>query len=337
MATKLIIITDAWDPQVNGVVTTYKNLIQHFPSHIHVEIVHPGLFKNFAFPFYKGIQIALCSKKMMREILIDKRQSETQVRYHIATEGILGLLARNVLRSAKISYTSAYHTKFPEFFKAMYGIPVWMSKWYFDWFHKKSKYVMCSSKSSAKENPQWNSVVLGKGYDEHFKFNDKYDDRNKILLYVGRVSKEKNIEDFCKLPDKDNLYNYTKVVVGDGPDRKRLQKLYPNIKFVGYKFGQELASFYRNSDVFVFPSKVDTFGIVILEAMACGTPVAAYPVTGPIDQIIEGVNGSMCDYLYDAVKKCCGIDRGGVYFSVKNISWANSAHQFIDYIEVDYE
>ena len=334
MATKLIIITDAWDPQVNGVVTTYKNLIQHIPPHIHVEIVHPGLFKNFAFPFYKGIQIALCNKKKMREILIDKHPSEIQVRYHIATEGVLGLLARNVLRSAKTPYTSAYHTKFPEFFKAMFGVPVWLTKWYFDWFHKKSKYVMCSSKSSAEENPQWNSVVLGKGYDyEHFIFNDRYDNRNKVLLYVGRVSKEKNIEAFCRLPDSNDFYNYTKVVVGDGPDRKRLQKLYPKIHFVGYKFGRELAAFYQNADVFVFPSKADTFGIVILEAMACGTPVAAYPVTGPIDQIIEGTNGSMCEDLYIAVDICCRIDRGNVYFSVKHINWANSAQQFINYIE----
>ena len=330
MATKIVIVTDAWEPQVNGVVTTYKNIIKNIDSNYEVEIIHPGLFKNLALPFYKGIQVAFCSKKKMREMFL---RHSGEVKYHIATEGPLGLTARNVLVEAGIQYTSAYHTKFPEFIKAMYGIPVSFTKWYFDWFHKKSRYVMCSSASSAKENPSWNTVVLGKGYDSHFKFNEKVKNDTKTLLYVGRVSKEKNIEDFCKLPDQNYRYNYKKIVVGDGPDRKRLQKKYPHVSFVGYKFGEELAWYYKHSDVFVFPSKADTYGIVILEAMACGTPVAAYPVTGPIDQIIQGKNGSMSHHLHIAVQQCCLIDRKEVYQSVQNISWKNSATDFINFME----
>jgi glycosyltransferase involved in cell wall biosynthesis len=122
-------------------------------------------------------------------------------------------------------------------------------------------------------------------------------------------------------------------VVGDGPEKEKMQKKYPNIKFVGYKFGEELASYYQNADVFVFPSKSDTYGIVILESMACGTPVAAYPVTGPIDQIIDGKNGYVDHDLLTAVLNCLTIKRTDTYSTVKNISWKNSAKQFVKYAE----
>lgn len=333
MATKIIIITDAWEPQVNGVVTTYKNIIKNIDPQYQIEIIHPGLFSNFTLPFYKDIQIGFCSRTKMTKILLDKSLDNVNVKYHIATEGPLGLTARNVLNKAGIQYTSAYHTKFPEFIKAMYGIPVCFTKWYFDWFHKNSKYVMCSSISNAKENSFWSTVVLGKGYDTHFNFNERLNTKTKTLLYVGRVSKEKNIEDFCKLPDQNYRYTYRKIVVGDGPDKKRLEKKYPHVCFVGYKFGEELAWYYKHADVFVFPSKADTYGIVILESMACGTPVAAYPVTGPMDQIIEGVNGSMSHHLHIAVQQCCLLDRKVVHKSVQNISWKKSAADFINFVE----
>jgi glycosyltransferase involved in cell wall biosynthesis len=332
MATKIVIITDAWDPQVNGVVTTYKNIIKNTSTVI--EVIHPGLFKNFAFPFYKGIDIAKCSYNNMEDRLTTNMNLFFySTKFHIATEGPLGLQARRVLEKWKIPYTSAYHTKFPEFINKMYGIPVWMTKWYFNWFHKNSKLVMCSSKSNAKENSGWNSVVLGKGYDEHFKFADRKDSLRKTLLFVSRVSKEKNIEDFCKLPNSYGRYEFDKIVVGDGPEKEKMQKKYPNIKFVGYKFGEELASYYQNADVFVFPSKSDTYGIVILESMACGTPVAAYPVTGPIDQIIDGKNGYVDHDLLTAVLNCLTIKRADTHSTVKNISWKNSAKQFVKYAE----
>jgi glycosyltransferase involved in cell wall biosynthesis len=205
---------------------------------------------------------------------------------------------------------------------------VWATKWYFDWFHKNSKLVMCSSKSNAKENNQWNAVVLGKGYSNVFTYKDKKSSEI-ILLYVGRVSKEKNIDDFCKL----DVGQSTKIVVGDGPYMKKLQQKYPLVSFVGYKFGKELAYFYQMADVCVFPSKVDTFGITILESMACGTPVAGYPVTGPVDQITNGVNGWVDHDLEHAVINCLMIDRKLVAQSVQNISWQSSAKEFVDYID----
>ena len=337
--TKVILITDAWEPQVSGVVTTYKNIIANLPDWMTVDVIHPGLFGSFKVPFYKEIPFSLCSYakmfKMIEERDVHWHKLGYDTKYHIATEGILGLQAKRVLEKLGIKYTTAYHTKFPEFFKEMFGIPVMFTRWYFNWFHKNAKYVMCSSASNAKENSKWNSVVLGKGFDSHFRFNDKYRDNKVVLLYAGRVSKEKNLDAFCELDVSACVAptaEVIKVIVGDGPYKKKLQKKYPNIKFVGYKFGPELAQWYQSADVFVFPSKVDTFGIVILESMACGTPVAAYPVTGPIDQIQNGVNGFVDEDLSIAVCFALDIDRGTVHLSVRHTNWGKSAEEFSRYV-----
>ena len=337
--TKVILITDAWEPQVSGVVTTYKNIIANLPDWITVDVIHPGLFDSCKVPFYKEIPFSLCSYakmfKMIEERDVHWHKLGYDTKYHIATEGILGLQAKRVLEKLGIKYTTAYHTKFPEFLKEMFGIPVMFTRWYFNWFHKNAKYVMCSSASNAKENSKWNSVVLGKGYDSYFRFSEKYRDNKVVLLYAGRVSKEKNLDAFCELDVSGCVaptVEVIKVVVGDGPYKKKLQKKYPNIKFVGYKFGAELAQWYQSADVFVFPSKVDTFGIVILESMACGTPVAAYPVTGPIDQIQNGVNGFVDEDLSTAVCFALNIDRGTVHLSVRHTNWKKSADEFLKYV-----
>lgn len=330
--TKIILITDAWAPQVNGVVTTYTNIIRNLPDHVGVDVIEPSHFFGFNFPFYKGIKLCLCTYNTMYDVLEEKttlyNSQGYSVYYHIATEGPLGLKAKRVLDDCNIEYTTAYHTKFPEFFKAMYGIPEKFTRWYFNWFHSRSKYVLCSSKSNAEENKNWNSIVLDKGIDDIFVTKKKKYSTHKILLYVGRVSKEKNIEDFCEL----DILNSTKVVVGNGPHLQTLKKQYPDVEFVGYKFGTELAEFYRNSDVLVFPSKVDTYGIVILEAMACGTPCAGYNVTGPKDQIKNGINGFVDEDLELAVEMCLELDRENVYRSVKDKNWKTSAQQFVDYV-----
>lgn len=330
--TKIILITDAWVPQVSGVVTTYQNLIDNLPDGYSVDVIHPGMFEWIAIPFYKSIPWAKCSYEKMRNILYNRRLDWNMqgyyVRFHIATEGPLGFRARRALSNMHYEYTTAYHTKFPEFIKEIVGIPTVFTKWYFNWFHKNSKVVMCSSKSNAEENRQWNTVVLGKGYDNHFKYKDR-NSSETVLLYVGRVSKEKNIDDFCRMEVGGSI----KIVVGDGPYRKKLEEMYPSVRFVGYKFGKELAKFYQSADVCVFPSKVDTFGITILESMACGTPVAAYPVTGPIDQIVNGVNGYVSEDLERAVMKCLTIDRERTAESVQHITWKASAKQFVEYVD----
>jgi glycosyltransferase involved in cell wall biosynthesis len=329
---KIIIITDAWEPQVNGVVVTYKNIIKNLPKNVSVCVIHPLLFSYFSFPFYKEVKIALCTYGMMYHLLKEEtlyyKKLGYTVYYHIATEGVLGFNAKRVLDKEKYQYTTAYHTKFPEFFNVMYKIPIKYTRWYFDWFHSKSKYVLCSSESNATENSKWNSVVLDKGYMEESNYHNKMPNYIKTLLYVGRVSKEKNIDDFCKL----QIPNTKKIVVGDGPYLQKLKQTYTDVEFVGYKFGKDLVSYYQNSDVFVFPSKTDTYGIVILEAMACGTPVAAYPVTGPIDQINNGVNGFTDIDLELAVTLCLDIPRSSVYKSVKDKTWHNSAKKFVNFV-----
>ena len=330
--TKIILITDAWEPQVSGVVTTYKNIIGNLPEGYTVDVIDPGLFSCVSVPFYKSIPWAICSYSKMKSMLSVRKHSWDMegydVVFHIATEGPLGFRARRALTALNYQYTSAYHTKFPEFIHEIVGLPVWTTKWYFDWFHKNSKLVMCSSRSNAKENTQWNAVVLGKGYSNVFTYKDKKSSEI-ILLYVGRVSKEKNIDDFCKLDISQSI----KIVVGDGPYMKKLQQKYPLVRFVGYKFGKDLANFYQMADVCVFPSQVDTFGITILESMACGTPVAGYPVTGPVDQIANGINGWVDHDLEHAVINCLRIDRELVAQSVQNISWQSSAKEFVDYID----
>jgi glycosyltransferase involved in cell wall biosynthesis len=329
MAKTIVLITDAWQPQVNGVVTTYENIINELSPEYQVKIVSPEQFKNFKTPFYKEIKMSICSKKRMRDILSQIVKENNVCYFHIATEGVLGFQAKRVLEEAGISYTTAYHTKFPEFIKSILGIPIWFTKWYFDWFHKNAKCVMMSSQSVAKQYPDWRCNVLEKGYDSHFTFAEP---KNTIpvLLYVGRVSKEKNIEEFCKILP---LIEVRKIVVGDGPIKKKLEKKYPDVQFVGYKFGKELAEYYQNADVLVFPSRTDTYGIVILEAMACGTPVAAYPVDGAKDQIQYSVNGYMNNNLTAAALKCLTISRLTTRASVRYINWKRSAEQFIKYIE----
>jgi glycosyltransferase involved in cell wall biosynthesis len=336
--TKIVLITDAWEPQVNGVVTTYKNIIANLPEWVTVDVIHPGLFGNIKFPFYKEIALPFCSYSKMMELIEEIetfRSMNNNIKYHIATEGVLGLQAKRVFDKLGIEYTTAYHTKFPEFFNEIYNVPISWTKWYFDWFHKNAKYVMCSSESSAKENSKWNSVVLGKGYDSHFKFKKKYEDNKVVLLYVGRVSKEKNLNAFCELDISGCVAPYVevqKIVVGDGPHKNKLRKKYPNVFFVGYKFGEQLAEFYQSADVLVFPSKVDTYGIVMLEAMACGTPVAAYPVTGAVDQVKNNINGYLDKELSIAVCVALNVERDSVRESVEHISWKTSAKQFVEHL-----
>ncbi len=326
---KIILITDAWHPQVNGVVTTYANLLSHLPENYSVTVIHPGMFRTLSAPFYPEISLSLCSKKKMKRILQDEGMNDSMI-VHIATEGPLGLQAKRVLDRLGKAYTTAYHTKFPEFIEKITGIPLKYTKWYFDWFHKRSKFVMVSSESNRKELGYSHARVLGKGCDRHFAFQDRTRRDVITLLFVGRVSKEKNIEAFCQLELAG--HQTRKIVVGDGPEKARLAAKYPKIDFVGYKFGAELASYYQNADVMIFPSKTDTFGLVVLEAMACGTPVAAYPVTGPIDQIIEGINGSTNSDLEIATLQCLSLDRKQVAQTVQDVTWANSARQFVTHL-----
>jgi glycosyltransferase involved in cell wall biosynthesis len=323
----IIIVTDAWEPQTNGVVTTYKNTIAAMPPEQKVVVVHPGMFKCWKNPFYKDILIPRCSKKDMENLLAKIMKEERNVAFHIATEGVLGFHARRILAGYGIRYTTAYHTKFPEFLRSMFGIPTIFTRWYFHWFHKNSRTVLMSSNSVAKRFKDiWNTTVISKGFADHFTFKDHARNELPILLYVGRVSKEKNIEAFLKVK---LMFAHRKVVVGGGPILESLKKKYPDAEFVGPKYGAELATYYQDADVFVFPSKTDTFGLVVLEAMACGTPVAAYPVDGAVDQISNGYNGFVSENLNVAINRALECRRTAAAGSVDGYSWSKAAKQFI--------
>lgn len=248
---------------------------------------------------------------------------------HIPTEGTLGIAARLSSMRRGLKFSTAIHTKFPEYAKILIGAPVSLGYRYLRWFHKPAISTIVQSPSQREELLRRgfdHLDVVGGGVDvTKFRPLQRIQRETPRLLFVGRVSKEKNIEAFLNLEMKAS-----KVVVGDGPDRERLQRGYPEIEFKGYCFGLELVNEYAQADCLVFSSKTDTFGLTSVEAMACGTPVAAYPVTGPKDVIQEGVSGCLNDDLLVAVRQCLRLDRDRVRHEALRFSWDAVADRFID-------
>lgn len=296
---KILLATDAWRPQVNGVVRTWETSIEHLRRRGHeVRVIEPSQFTNFAIPFYREIRLAVSSR---RSLTANIRDFQPDI-VHIATEGPIGLAVRAFCVRNRWRFSTSYHTQFPEYVEAMLRIP---SRWtyrFMRWFHSGSSAVMVSTPTMEKvladrgfrNLRRWSRGVDLSLFYPRPKTWSKY--RRPILLYAGRVSKEKNIEAFLALK-RDG----TKVIAGDGPIRERLQREHPEAIFLGYRKGEALAEAYANADVFVFPSKTDTFGLVMIEAMACGVPVAGYPVVGPIDVVTEPGTGALNDDLQRAV------------------------------------
>jgi glycosyltransferase involved in cell wall biosynthesis len=249
---------------------------------------------------------------------------------HIATEGPLGLWARAYLSLAGIPHNTAYHTKFPEGLKKLFGIPEWITWRFVRWFHKHSGKVLTTTDSMVAELKahgfDGEVIPWTRGVDRDIFYPaDITVEKQPLLVCVSRVSKEKNLEDFFKLD-----YPGHKIMVGDGPMLEEYKAEYPSVEFVGAKRGQELGDYYRMADVFVFPSCWETFGIVMIEAMACGTPVAAYPVQGPLDVIDEGVTGCMNDDLKQAVKDALMLDRMKVWQGSGRWTWDKAWQIFRD-------
>jgi glycosyltransferase involved in cell wall biosynthesis len=295
---RILLATDAWRPQVNGVVRTWETSLAELRQRGHETLViHPGLFRNFALPFYPEIRLALPGRQRVTRLV---RSFGPNV-VHVATEGPIGLAVRALCVRNRWPFTTSYHSKFPEYLQELLRIPAGWSYRYMRWFHAASAGVLVSTPTLERD-------LAGRGFRNLKRWSrgvdlslfapraKTWDDPRPIRLYAGRVSKEKNIEAFLNL-DRPG----TKVVVGDGPIRERLQREYPKSKFLGYRTGSALAECYANADVFVFPSKTDTFGLVMIEAMACGVPVAAYPVVGPIDVVTEPGVGCLDDDLGRAV------------------------------------
>lgn len=324
---KIAIITDAWHPQVNGVVRTHTHLIAELRSLGHeVLLLSPDLFRNFPCPTYPEIRLAYGVKKRLTELLTDFDAEAV----HISTEGPLGIAARKYCLRQNIPFTTAYHTRFPEYLKAKARIPVWITYALLRHFHKPSKAIMVPTASMQAELfrngfkcvREWT-----RGVDtELFHPRDKsfLNLPRPIFIYVGRVSVEKNIGAFLdlKLPG-------SKLVVGDGPQLMEMRKRYADAHFVGNKAGEELAKHFAAADVFVFPSRTDTFGLVVLEALASGLPVAAYPVTGPKDIIGTTSVGCLNDDLQLAALNALELSPNDCREFALTKSWRACAEQFL--------
>ncbi len=322
----ILIVTDAWHPQTNGVVTTLEQVIAGARDVGHrVEVLEPSSFRTMGLPGYREIRLAINPFSVGRRI---RELAPSAV--HIATEGTLGLAARRFLVKSCLPFTTSLHTKFPEYMRARIGLPLRWGYRFLRWFHRPAGSTLVTTARQQEELEAWglgHLQVWGRGVDtRRFRPRPRLRDFDgPLLLYVGRLAVEKNLQAFFELDCPGR-----KVVVGDGPQRAALQRRYPDVTFTGYCYGDELAEWYARADVFVFPSRTDTFGLVMLEAMACGTPVAAYPVTGPVDLVIEGVNGALDEDLGSAVERALNCDRVACRRFAEQQSWDSVVQRFLD-------
>jgi glycosyltransferase involved in cell wall biosynthesis len=328
---RLALVSDAWRPQINGVVTTLSKTCQVLRELGHtVETITPDRFRNWPCPTYPEIRLALgCGKRLAS--LLDEFRPEA---IHIATEGPLGLAARSYCRRRGLAYTTSFHTRFAEYVRLRFKFPLDWGYAYLRWFHGGSRRVMVATPSlleELKDRGFRNLVLWSRGVDiETFQPGPKdfIQDSRPVFLYAGRVAVEKSIEDFlaAELPG-------TKYIVGDGPQRTLLEQQYPEARFVGYKTGAELAAYIAAADVFVFPSRTDTFGLVVLEALACGVPVAAYPVQGPKDVLTDPRVARLNDDLRAAAVEALALDPADCRNFALQFTWERCARQFFDHLE----
>ncbi len=326
---RIVVVTDAWEPQVNGVVRTLRSVRERLGAmgH-HMEIISPDRFATLPCPTYPEIRLAMPRPAAVGRMI----EALAPDAVHLATEGPLCLSARHWCLKRGIPFTTAYHTNFPDYVQSRTGLP---ARWfwpYFRWFHGPASAVLTSTPSIRRalaeagihQTHQWGrGVDLALFTPEGGRHPAMTAVEGPVLLSVGRVAVEKNIEAFLALDTPG-----TKVVVGDGPARVALQARHPEALFLGLLKGDALASAYRAADVLVFPSLTDTFGLVMIEAMACGTPVAAYPVTGPVDVVTEET-GSLDQRLEVAVERALTRDRAACAAYGRGFTWERSAREFL--------
>jgi glycosyltransferase involved in cell wall biosynthesis len=323
---RILIVTDAWSPQINGVVTSIKNTIRELHEFGHVvKTITPETFRTVPCPTYPEIRLALAPGRRVARMI----EAFAPDAVHIATEAPLGIAARRHCVRIGRPFTTAYHTQFPEYIHARCRLPVDLTYRWMRWFHGPAKTVMVGThdiRSRLAARGFTNLALWSRGVDTAlFRPGERleFPGQRPIFVYVGRVAVEKNIEAFLSL----NLPG-TKWVVGDGPARSELERRFPAAKFFGMKTGDELAWHYRQADAFVFPSRTDTFGLVLTESMACGTPVAAYPVSGPIDVVKDANAGVLDEDLRAAALAALRLDRDAVRRYAQTYSWASATRQF---------
>lgn len=327
---RIMIVTDAWHPQMNGVVRTLTATADMLRDWGHdVGLIVPSDFRSIPCPTYSEIRLAFAKPGAVARRIADFMPDAI----HIATEGPLGLAARRYCLKRDLPFTTAYHTQFPDYVSRRTGIPTKAFWPFIRWFHRPASRVMVATETISRELAsqglenihRWSRGVDLACFTPDAPPPAAYEELNgPIQLYVGRVAVEKNLEAFL-----GNSYPGTKVIVGDGPARAKLEQQFPDALFLGRQTGRALAGCYAGADVFVFPSKTDTFGLVMIEALACGTPVAAYPVAGPVD-IITHSTGALADDLARAVAGALFCRSQDCVALGEQYSWEAATRQFVD-------
>ncbi len=327
---RILIVTDAWSPQVNGVVTTVRNTVRELEALGHVVgLITPEGFTTLPCPTYPEIRLALAAGARVAR-MIEAFEPDA---VHLETEAPLGIAARRHCLANGRPFTTAYHTQFPEYVHARCRLPVSISYRWLRWFHGAAAAVLVPTRAIHQRLSArgfTNLAYWSRGVDLSLFAPTAREARaheRPIFLYAGRVAIEKSLEDFLRLDLPG-----TKWVVGDGPARAGLEARFPQAIFHGMKYGAALAYFYQQADAFVFPSRTDTFGLVLVEAMACGTPVAAYPVTGPIDVIRDPAVGVLSEDLRAAALGALELDRDAVRSYALQYSWATATRQFLEHL-----
>ena len=321
-----MIVTDAWHPQINGVVATLAHTATWLRRFGHVlEMITPSGLPSLPCPTYPEIRLSL----LPYATLARRIASFAPDAMHVATEGPLGLAARRFCLSRGLQFTTSYHTRFPQYLRARFPVPERLSYAALRRFHAPAQRCMVSTESLRRELAARgfrNLATWRRGVDtELFRPRDKSALAlpRPIAAYVGRVAVEKNIGAFLEMP-----WHGSKVVIGDGPARAPLQREYSDAQFLGFRVGEDLATLLAAVDVMVLPSRTDTFGLVNLEAAACGVPVAAYPVTGPIDVIEDGVSGALDEDLAAAAKRALALDPRACRRRALQFDWENCSREF---------
>ncbi|HTS91542.1 MAG TPA: glycosyltransferase family 1 protein [Stellaceae bacterium] len=326
---RIALVSDAWLPQVNGVVRTLTTIAQEVKALGHELVtISPDHFRTIPCPTYPEIRLALAPGRGVRRLLVEARPDAI----HIATEGPLGMAARRYCLRRGLPFTTAFHTRFPEYVSARFLLPVSLGYAWLRRFHRPSRGIMVAAPSIRRELERRGFSAIrpwSRGVDAELFAPERREDfpeiPRPIFMAVGRVAVEKNLAAFLELELPGS-----KVVVGDGPQLAELTRRFPGAHFLGRHEGLSLARCYASADVFVFPSLTDTFGLVLLEALASGVPVAAFPVTGPVDVIGEAPVGRLDRDLRKAALACLEIPRAACRDYALRFSWQTTARQFLD-------
>ena len=328
---KILLISDAWQPQINGVVRTLENTSAELIKMGHaVLVIGPDRFRTVPMPGYREIPLALLPRRGL-EKQVESFQPDC---IHIATEGPLGMACRRWCTRHRVTFSTSFHTRFPEYLRLRAPVP---TAWTYAWlrrFHGAASQTMVRTRTQKQELSArgFRHLAVWPGGVDTTLFRPRakrlLNLPGPIALYAGRVAKEKSLEDFLSIS-----FAGSKVIIGDGPARAALQQRFPEAHFLGYQQGENLAGLIASADVFVFPSRTDTLGLVMLEAMACGVPVAAFPVPGPLDVVLEGVGGCLDEDLGAAMHRALRLDRMDCRSFAAEFSWRHCSQIFLDLVQ----